>query len=177
MTEKKAADTSDLFTEMYNQYYSSIFSFILSRTNNYDASEDICQEVFSRFFSLIESVNQPRAWLYGTARNVMGDYYRERGKAFEDIESMVSDDKLTYTNDCRDTRLVIREIMEDPEIFENATERALFELVAVYDYSFKEASIHLGIRYHNARYMFRQASKRLAGKLKERGIRDLEDLL
>jgi RNA polymerase sigma-70 factor, ECF subfamily len=165
------------FTEFYNKYYSSIFSFVVSKTDNYDASEDICQEVFSRFFSLMDSVNQPRAWLYGTAKNVMGDYYRERGKTFEDIESMISDDNLKYTNDCHDARMIITEILDSPDVFESETERSLFELVAIYDYSFKEASSHLGIKYHNARYMFQQTGKRIAGKLRERGITELEDLL
>lgn len=177
MSDRKMSGTIDQFTGLYNQYYSSIFSFVVSRTGDYDASEDICQEVFSRFFSLMESVNQPRAWLYGTAKNVMGDYYREKGKSSEDIDSMISDDSLKYTNDCRDARLVIAEIMDSPDVFESGIERSLFELVAIYDYSFKEASSHLGIKYHNARYMFQQAGKRIAEELKKRGITELEDLL
>jgi DNA-directed RNA polymerase specialized sigma24 family protein len=165
------------FTESYDLYYSLIFSAILSKIQNYDEAEDLCQELFSRFFLKIEEVENPKAWLYGAMRIIMIEHYKRKGERPENIELLLDDSSTGYINGFRDARLVIQDVLSDPSSFGGESDRIIFELVAVHLFSIADASRHLGITYRQAHYSFEQSSKRIISQLKSKGIEKLEDLL
>lgn len=173
-------EKAQAFTDQYNSYYTLVFSSIHSKIQNFHDAEDITQEVFLRFYNKIDEVENPRRWLFGTLRNVVLDYYKSKDKKKRDvdIESIFEDLSLSFVNGFRDTRLIIEKAMD--EIFttkEDEISRALFDLIAVYNYSFVEASKHLNLSYKKVRNMFHKTVKRLILRLNEMGIRNLEELL
>lgn len=67
------------FGEMYRRYHDRIHGYCLARIMDAQAAEDATQEVFLRLLqSDPASVENPRAWLYGVARNVSADCLRRR---------------------------------------------------------------------------------------------------
>ena len=147
-TGQKLSDTGiDQFVEHYDSYYSIVFSAVYSKVNNYHDAEDICQEVFLRFYFKREEIREPRKWIFGCLRIVVLDYYKSRSRSGVSAEELFDDIGMGYVNGFRDARILIHGALE--EVFEGDEEgdAQLFELVAVYGYSFTEASRHLGLRY------------------------------
>ena len=74
-----------MIAELYRQYYDELRRYLVGRTQNYAAAEDIAQETFLRAMNhehkLAEMLpGQQRAWLYKTAKNLAVDHAR-RAKA------------------------------------------------------------------------------------------------
>jgi len=158
-------------------YFSAILSAVYHRTGNYQESEDICQEVFLGLFDRIDEVNNVRAWLYSAMRNKIVDHYREKGRSPEEISLIVEESSAAYVNGFRDTRIIIRQVLDAPDTFSDERERVLFDLVAVGGFSVAEAAEHTGITYRQARYGFEKAALGIADALKKRGISSIEELL
>ncbi len=73
-----------IFEDIYNQYIEKIFRFIFFRVNSQEKAEDISSEVFSRYWQQLKKglkIENPSAFLYKVARNLVTDYYREKGRA------------------------------------------------------------------------------------------------
>ncbi len=176
LKENLSKPATDRFVENYDSYYSIIFSSIYSRVNNYHDAEDICQEVFIRLYDKMEEVENPRRWLYGCLRHVVFDYYKAKKKDV-DVDKLFEDIGMGYVNGFRDSRLMIKQVIED--ICNEAGDRdaSLFELVAVYNYSFVQAAKHLNLSYKQTVYRYGVFSGRVVEKLKEKGIENIEDLL
>ena len=177
LRQRLRAPETESFIENYDSYYSLVFSTVYSRVNNFHDAEDICQEVFIRFFDKMGEVESPRKWLFGCLRIVVLDYYKEKRHRDIDIEELFDDMSIGYVNGFRDTRMMLKNVMD--EIFEEEGDRdaALFEMVAVYNYTFAEAAKHLGLGYKQARYRYYTLASKLIERLKEKGVERIEDLL
>jgi RNA polymerase sigma-70 factor (ECF subfamily) len=68
---------SDL-DEAYRHMRSRLRAFIASRVGNPETAEDLTQEVLLRLVRSGSAVDDPTAWLYRVARNVIIDHYRGR---------------------------------------------------------------------------------------------------
>ena len=89
---------NELFAEAFNNFYPLVFSTVYTKVGNYDESEDICQEIFMRFFRKFDEIIDFRKWLYGTLRNVLLEYYRKKSKERIDEYTLVEDVSLSYVN-------------------------------------------------------------------------------
>lgn len=167
----------DRFVDSYDSYYSVVFNSIYSKVSNYHDAEDICQEVFIRFYDNIAVVENPRKWLFGCLRLVVFDYYRMKQKKDIDVDELFEDIGMGYVNGFRDTRMMIKEVIDELCAQEGDRDASLFELVAVYNYSFVQASRQLNLNYKQARYRYSRFSGKVLAKLNERGINNIEDLL
>ena len=76
------------FSEQYDSFYPLVFSIVLSKVTNYHDTEDICQEVFLRFYRKMNEVETPRKWLLGCMRIVILDYYKERRHTELDVDAL-----------------------------------------------------------------------------------------
>jgi RNA polymerase sigma factor (sigma-70 family) len=166
-----------MFTEAYNRYYASIFSVIYSRTRNADDTSDLCQEVFTRFFEKFETVENHRKWLFGTMRNVLLEYYRRKYGKDVDVDEVFNDISVTFVNGFRDTRLLIEEVLACGENYEDETDMILFDLIALYGFTYHEAGTQLGISQRQARYRYGIIVKRIVDLFRKKGIHSLEELL
>lgn len=71
----------ELFTKIYDDNIDSIYRFIFLKVNSQDIAQDLCSEAFTRAWKRFDGVDNPRAFLYQIARNLVIDHYREKGKS------------------------------------------------------------------------------------------------
>ena len=67
------------FEEICRENYAGIYNYILAKTGNREAAEDITQDVFLIAFqkgSAFLSHEKPVAFLYATAKNLVLEYYK-----------------------------------------------------------------------------------------------------
>jgi len=88
---RQAQKIPDAFAKLYDQYYPKIFGYILRRTANLEAAQDITSETF---FKALKKLWQFRwrnisfsAWLYKIATNEINQYFRKaKYKKSESLE-------------------------------------------------------------------------------------------
>jgi RNA polymerase sigma-70 factor (ECF subfamily) len=72
------------FSKIYDQYIEKIFRFIFLKVNSKEVAEDLTSETFLRTWKVFSQGNpkieNPSAFLYQIARNLVTDYYREKGR-------------------------------------------------------------------------------------------------
>jgi RNA polymerase sigma factor (sigma-70 family) len=174
---KELADRkTEEFTNHYRKYSSLVMTSVYSKVENLHEAEEICQEVFIRYFENFDEVKDPRKWLYGTLRNVVLDYYKTKKRNDVDIEKLFDDISMSFVNGFKETRLIIEEALNN-FLDMNDTGRIIFELVAIYNYTYREAGKHLNLTYKQVRTRYYKTVDSLISYLKGKGIKSLEDLL
>jgi RNA polymerase sigma-70 factor (ECF subfamily) len=75
---------------VYDKYIDSIYRFAYIKTSSQLNAEDIASEVFTRYWQSLQkktTIENERAFLYKTARNIVIDFYRKRGRTPETIST------------------------------------------------------------------------------------------
>jgi RNA polymerase sigma factor (sigma-70 family) len=170
----KKAGSVDEFTQAYMDYYPLILSSILTKVGSPDEARDLCQEVFILFLKKYDTIQNKRAWLYGTLKNVVYQHYSKK-KADVDIEEVYNDEELAFTNGARDTRILISEAIEHVDCTEE--DRILLDLIAIHDYTYGHVAEILGLSRRQVEYKYGQLAKSILEYLKSRGIKGLAELL
>jgi len=172
-TDKAVRD----YAAAFSRYYPLVYSAVYSKLNNSDETEDVCQEVFLKFFRKYGEIQNHRSWLYGTLRLVLGEHYRKKRGDLSSSDSEIEGVAVSYVNGFRDTRILLQEAMDRLETGEDGSDRVIFDMVAVNNFTYGEAAKHLGMGEQQVRYRYEKSVKRLLGYLREKGIQSLEDLL
>ncbi|MCD5396494.1 MAG: RNA polymerase sigma factor [Candidatus Pacebacteria bacterium] len=73
--------TPRYFKKIYNLYVEKIYRFVFIKVNSQQIAEDLTSEVFLRFWKTLkkdnsQKIENPKAFLYKTARNLIIDHYR-----------------------------------------------------------------------------------------------------
>jgi len=70
------------FSKIYDQYIDKIYRFIFLKVSSKDTAEDLTSETFLRAFEAMKTSNieNPQAFLYRIARNLVTDHYREKSR-------------------------------------------------------------------------------------------------
>lgn len=165
------------FAEAYNKYYPVIYSTAYTKIGNTSDTEDLCQELFIKFYNKLETIENMRKWLYGALKYELLNYYKKKNIQTVDIDEIFDDVALTYVNGFNDSRIVINEAIENIENFKNDSEYILFKLIAIQHFTYEEAGKQLGLTKRQVRYKYTEISNRLCHYLKKKGIKNLEDLL
>lgn len=171
--EKKRED----YTEDLNMYYPLIYSAVYTKIDNVEDSKDICQEIFTDFFEKYEEIKDKRKWLYGALRNEIFEFFRKKKGGEVDIDEVFDDVSLTFVNGFKEARIIIAEAIEDMELFENEEDKVLFDLIAVYNFSYSQAGRQLGLTIRQVGYKYNTMVKKLIEYLRKKGIKNIEDLL
>ncbi len=168
-----------LFTEVYSDYYSIVFSAVYAKVRNNKISEDICQEVFIRFFEKFDSIENHRKWLHGTLRLVVLEYYKSKNNTYNqsDVDEHFNNISLSYINGFRDLRIIITDAIEDMQNFKDEKDKTLFELVAICGLSYPETAAQLGLTTPQVKYKYNVILGKLIQYFQSKGIKSLEDLL
>jgi RNA polymerase sigma-70 factor (ECF subfamily) len=69
------------FIKSFDEYSDQIFRFCLSKTSKREVAEDLTQEAFMNTWQAVRKglvIDNVRAYLYATARNLVIDYYRKK---------------------------------------------------------------------------------------------------
>ena len=73
------------FSKIYDQCIDKIYRFIFLKVSSQEIAEDLTSEVFSRgweaFQKNTQEIKNPNAFLYQIARNLIVDFYRQKGAA------------------------------------------------------------------------------------------------
>jgi RNA polymerase sigma-70 factor, ECF subfamily len=165
----------DAYTELFVAYYHMVFNAVYTKVGRQDDAEDICQEVFIVLYNNIDRVENVRAWLYGTLRNLVYAYYRSKSTAPEDIDGIMDDVALSFTNGFRDARIIIEEVLGELMLDDEA--RNIIELVAYHGYSYSETAGLLGLTKRKVDYRYKIIAAKITAGLRERGVSHIEDLL
>ncbi len=164
------------FTDVYSTYYPVVYSAVFTKVGNEDDTNDICQEVFLRLFRKLEGVDNVRKWLFIALRYVVIEYYRKK-KPQANVDDLFNDVALTFVNGFRDSRIIIAEAIEDMNNFQDDREKALFDLIAVHNFTYEEAGKQLGMTKRQVDYRYNRITERILDSLKKRGVKHIEDLL
>ena len=78
---RRARDDPDAFAKLYDQYYPRIFGYILRRTANLEAAQDVTSETFLKALGKLWQFQWRNvsfsAWLYKIATNETNQYFRK----------------------------------------------------------------------------------------------------
>lgn len=170
------AGRKDTFTEIYNGFYPLVFSAVYTKVENIDDTKDICQDVFIKFYEKFDDIEDHRKWLYGALRLAVFEFYRKK-KGNINIDDLFNDISLTFVNGFRNARIILSEAFDNIENFSNENEKTLFDLIAVYNYSYTEAGKELGLTKRQVEYKYRSIVDRILDYLKKQGIENIGDLL
>ncbi|XOB41499.1 MAG: RNA polymerase sigma factor [Candidatus Nealsonbacteria bacterium] len=78
------ANQRKIFSSIYDKYVNKIYRFIFIKVSSQEIAEDLCSETFLRGWQVFKErrdIENPPAFLYQIARNLVIDHYREKGKA------------------------------------------------------------------------------------------------
>lgn len=79
------ADKEKDFGKIYDRYVEKIYRFVYFKVSSKEAAEDITSEVFLKTFKVFKrqktkKIENPGAFLFKTAKNMLADFYRKRSK-------------------------------------------------------------------------------------------------
>ena len=77
-------DKKEQFGRVYDQCIDKIYRFVFLKVSSAEVAEDLTSEAFVRYWECFNSgqnIDNPRAFLYQIARNLVIDHYREKGRA------------------------------------------------------------------------------------------------
>ncbi|MDP2820989.1 MAG: RNA polymerase sigma factor [bacterium] len=80
------AEIEKEFNRAYFQYIGPIYRFFYLKTDSQEIAEDLASETFLRLWKTLssgENINNPRAFLYKIARNLLTDFYRKKAQKTE----------------------------------------------------------------------------------------------
>lgn len=145
---------NERFKECYEKYYCFVFHCAFDMTQDYEAAEDISQEVFAAFYKNIPMIvpGLERAWLYRTAKHAAIDYFRKNGRTPEilldtgrmDRELLIAADGIGMLEKRLDDVTLIRRILGSLEEAYPLWYEALY-LSCVEGMSYEEAARLLGV--------------------------------
>ncbi len=77
----RALDPATL-TDIYDAYHPRIYRYVYRQVGHVEVARDLTSEVFEHFLRALDQGGGPEqhlaGWLYGTARNVVANYYRRQ---------------------------------------------------------------------------------------------------
>ncbi len=165
------------FTDIYSDFYSVVYNGIYAKIRDIDLSDDLAQEVFTRFYEKIDEVENPRAWLLGTLRYVLLEHYRKNSIEKVNIDEIFFDTNIQYVNGFRDTRIILQEALDASENYRDDSERIIYELIAINNYTRDEVARLMGLTRRQVGYKYKTVVDRIIDYLKRRGVANLEELL
>ena len=75
---------SEKFSKIYDKYIDKIYRFVFLKVSSQETAEDLTSEVFLRTWGFFKEKSQEieniQAFLYKTARNLVTDHYRQKGR-------------------------------------------------------------------------------------------------
>lgn len=125
-------EQKEIFSRIYDQYVEKIYRFIFLKVNSRETAEDLTSKVFLKSWEVYKKqglknnpqggekknqkeIKNPRAFIYQIARNVVIDFYREKGRT-----QIVSVDSIPQMSDPRTNLEKAAILNSDLEIIKKA---------------------------------------------------------
>ncbi len=170
------------FRKAYNTYYAWIFNWVYLKTGRSEDAEDICQEVFIRFFQKFDAIEPHKrwAWIRTAGRYELSNYRRRKQHANSDCTDITAIDETGIPAEREDdilTRVILEEIIDDESTYADEIEKSVFHLIALFGYSVKEAAGELGLTERKTRYRYARVSREIVRRLKKKNLLSIEDVI
>lgn len=148
------------FNRLYREHRKKLFNYLMRRSGDYELSQDIMQESFTRFYKHYRNDASNVALLYTIARNALIDYYRKNRHQTQFEENSMeglfdSERHLLIRDEYRRTLSAMEKLKPD--------ERDLLSLLTSTDFSYREIADITGlsesnvkVRVHRARLNLRK---------------------
>jgi len=118
------ANVRKVFSKIYNQCIDKIYRFIFLKVNSEEIAQDLTSETFLRgweSFQQNKEIENPQAFLYQIARNLVTDFYREKGRTQFVSPEIVSiadpnpgiEEKAVFNSDLDRVRAILADLKED----------------------------------------------------------------
>lgn len=147
-----------------------LLRFALGLVGRRSVAEELVQETFLRLHPIWAEVENPRAWLYRSLRNLALNHLRDRRpETALDGDSSAAEAPLPAEQLGRDeavgmVRLLLAEL--------SAEDRRLIELKYRDELKYDEISRHTGLSVGNVGYRLHHLLKGLADRLRRAGVED-----
>ena len=140
----------DRFTQIYNEYKSSIFKFCLVRLNgDNDSAEDCMQNAFIVLYKKMlseEEINNPRAFLYKTAGNFVLKTIEKKAKDSSKTVSISEyEDKIVDEQNEIDSNIDYELLNKRLNAVLTLDEQQLLKYKYIYDFKIDDIAQRLGI--------------------------------
>jgi RNA polymerase sigma-70 factor (ECF subfamily) len=117
LLERAQKNDHEALAALHDQLYPVVYRYVHFRVDDDKACEDITSEVFLRFLTALRQSNRPvedaRAWMLGTASNLVHDYYRLKyRRAVESIDKHETLVAPQMTEAVVDRKLVSEELRQ-----------------------------------------------------------------
>jgi len=123
------SDLKEDFSQIYDQYIDKIYRFVFLKVDSQEVAQDITSETFLRFWQYLQNpqrknpngIKNYQAFLYQIARNLVIDYYRQKGK-FQIISpekinvldpNQNLEEKFAFKDDLEKIRLALKDLNDD----------------------------------------------------------------
>ena len=84
--------TEEYKASIYTDYHKKVLGYIVHKTNDIHAAEDLCSEVFLKVYEKLDTFDESKAsistWIYTITRNTLTDYFRTRKVSAEIPETL-----------------------------------------------------------------------------------------
>lgn len=154
------------FTSFYNKYKQEIYRFIYFKTSDTAKAEDLLSDTFLKVFKYIQTGNEIenlRALLFKTARNLVIDFYRQKGRQdllMEDSMAVNIPDKEASVVDKIDIKIDMDNVKQAiAKLSEPYKEIVILKFIQ--NLSFKEISQSTGKSEGNCRVIAFRGLKKL----------------
>ena len=94
---ERAKNNGEAFVELYDQYYSQIFGYVLKRTASIEVAQDVTSEVFFKAFKNLRQFHWRgvpfSSWLYRIATNEIANYFTKNKPwqfSLEEVSNSIS---------------------------------------------------------------------------------------
>lgn len=148
--------------EMYKNYFTAIYKFLICLTHDVDLAEDLTQETF---YKAIKNISQFKndskiyVWLCSIAKNLYYDHCRKNNKYITlNIDDILNIEASEFTND-----ILAKQILsENMQILSDEAKKVIY-LRLIGNLSFKEISIILNKSEVWARVTFYRGKEKIKG--------------
>ncbi len=112
------------FSKIYDQYINKIYRFIFLKVNSEEIAQDLCSETFLRGWEVCKNnqkIENIQAFLYQIARNLVIDYYRQKGRTQVVSPELIPivdpspglEEKMALSSDLEQIKIVLATLKED----------------------------------------------------------------
>lgn len=162
------ADGKETLVELFEAEESAVLGFAIGLVGRRSVAEELVQEAFLRLHQLWDEVENPRAWLYRSLRNLALNHLRDHARetTVEKVEApgedILPDEELGRREAVGMVRLLMAEL--PPE------DRQLVHLKYHEDLKYQDISRRTGLSVSNVGYKLHHLLKGLADALRHAGI-------
>lgn len=167
------------FESCYTNYHPIMSKVAYYKTGNRDDAEDICQELFLKFYENLDTIRDKKNWLNTVLKNMICTYYTKNTDYpelmdYSSLEEQAS--RSIFDNDI-ETSMILEEIFENCELLDNDIDKQIFYLSVFDNKSYNEIGRLLNLTKKQIHYRVDRLRFRVQYQLKMKGINNCEDLL